>query len=309
MATLEKIRSKGLLLLIVVGLALVVFIVGDLVNSGSTYFQENSANVAVINGDKVKIRDYAEKMDQFNDVVKLQYGNNINDEMTEQIRQMVWESTVTEKVIGDECENIGMMITKNELADMLVGNNISPMMMNNQMFFNENGQFDVNVVKQFITMLDSEEATQNIPYEQLRLYRNYWRYWEHAIKTNRLQEKYTNLLNAALVVNPLEAQYAYDNAKVSADAVYAMKNYFAIADSTINVSDAEIKALYNKKKEQFKQKQSADVKYIVVDIKPSAEDFAEVEKWINNLKDEFSTTEDIASVVNSKSDIQYRGVY
>ena len=307
MATLEKIRSKGLLLLIVVGLALVVFIVGDLVNSGSTYFQENSANVAVINGDKVKIRDYADKMEQFNDVVKLQYGNNINDEMMEQIRQMVWESTVTEKVIGDDCAEIGMMVTKNELADMLVGNNISPMMMNNQMFFNENGQFDVNIVKQFISMLDSEDASQNIPYEQLRLYRNYWRYWEHAIKTNRLQEKYTNLLSAALVVNSLEAKYAYDNAKVSADAVYAMKNYFAIADSTINVTDAEIKARYNEKKEQFKQKQSADVKYIVVDIKPSAEDFAEVEKWINDLKEEFTTTEEVADVVNSNSDVQYRG--
>ena len=307
MATLEKIRSKGLLLLIVVGLALVVFIVGDLVNSGSTYFQENGANVAVINGDKVKIRDYAEKMEQFNDVVKLQYGNNINDEMMEQIRQMVWESTVTEKVVGDDCAEIGMMVTKNELADMLVGNNISPMMMNNQMFFNQNGQFDVNIVKQFISMLDSEDAAQNIPYEQLRLYRNYWRYWEHAIKTNRLQEKYTNLLNAALVVNPLEAKYAYDNAKVSADAVYAMKNYFAIADTIVNVSDAEIKALYNEKKEQFKQKQSADVKYIVVDIKPSADDFAEVEKWINDLKEEFTTTEEIADVVNSNSDVQYRG--
>ena len=307
MATLEKIRSKGLLLLIVVGLALVVFIVGDLVNSGSTYFQENGANVAVINGDKVKIRDYAEKMEQFNDVVKLQYGNNINDEMMEQIRQMVWESTVTEKVVGDDCAEIGMMVTKNELADMLVGNNISPMMMNNQMFFNQNGQFDVNIVKQFISMLDSEDASQNIPYEQLRLYRNYWRYWEHAIKTSRLQEKYTNLLNAALVVNPLEAKYAYDNAKVSADAVYAMKNYFAIADTIVNVSDAEIKALYNEKKEQFKQKQSADVKYIAVDIKPSADDFAEVEKWINDLKEEFTTTEEIADVVNSNSDVQYRG--
>ncbi len=307
MATLEKIRSKGLLLLIVVGLALVVFIVGDLVNSGSTYFQENSANVAVINGDKVKIRDYAEKMEQFNDVVKLQYGNNINDEMMEQIRQMVWESTVTEKVVGDDCAEIGMMVTKNELADMLVGSNISPMMMSNQMFFNENGQFDVNIVKQFISMLDSDDASQNIPYEQLRLYRNYWRYWEHAIKTNRLQEKYTNLLNAALVVNPLEAKYAFDNAKVSADAVYAMKNYFAIADSIVNVSDAEIKTRYNEKKEQFKQKQSADVKYIAVEIKPSAEDFAEVEKWINDLKEEFTTTEEIADVVNSNSDVQYRG--
>ena len=307
MATLEKIRSKGLLLLIVVGVALVVFIVGDLVNSGSTYFQENSANVAVINGDKVKIRDYADKMEQFNDVVKLQYGNNIDDEMMEQIRQMVWESTVTEKVVGDDCAEIGMMVTKNELADMLVGNNISSMMMSNQMFFNENGQFDVNIVKQFIAMLDNEEAAQNIPYEQLRLYRNYWRYWEHAIKVNRLQEKYTNLLGAALVVNPLEAKYAYDNAKVSADAVYAMKNYFAIADSTINVTDAEVKARYNEKKEQFKQKQSADVKYVVVDIKPSAEDFAEVEKWINDLKGEFTTTEDIADVVNLNSDVQYRG--
>jgi peptidyl-prolyl cis-trans isomerase D len=227
--------------------------------------------------------------------------------MMEQIRQMVWESTVTEKVVGDDCAEIGMMVTKNELADMLVGNNISPMMMSNQMFFNENGQFDVNIVKQFISMLDSEDASQNIPYEQLRLYRNYWRYWEHAIKTNRLQEKYTNLLNAALVVNALEAQYAYDNAKVSADAVYAMKNYFAIADSTINVTDAEIKTLYNNKKEQFKQKQSADVKYILVDIKPSTEDFAEVEKWINDLKEEFTTTEDIAAVVNSNSDVQYRG--
>jgi peptidyl-prolyl cis-trans isomerase D len=190
---------------------------------------------------------------------------------------------------------------------MLVGNNISPMMMNNQMFFNQNGQFDVNIVKQFISMLDSEDAAQNIPYEQLRLYRNYWRYWEHVVKTNRLQEKYTNLLNAALVINPLEAKYAYESSKTSADVVYAMKNYFAIADSTINVTDAEIKARYNEKKEQFKQKQSADVKYIVVDIKPSTEDFAEVEKWINDLKAEFTTTEEIADIVNSNSDVQYRG--
>jgi peptidyl-prolyl cis-trans isomerase D len=103
----------------------------------------------------VKIRDYAEKMEQFNDVVKLQYGNNINDEMMEQIRQMVWESTVTEKVVGDDCAEIGMMVTKNELADMLVGNNISSMMMSNQMFFNENGQFDVNIhTEEFIDYLE-----------------------------------------------------------------------------------------------------------------------------------------------------------
>lgn len=309
MATLEKIRSKGILLLVVVGAALVIFIVGDLVNSGSSYFSEASANVAKINGDKIKIRNYAERIEQFNDVVRLEYGSNINDEMSEQIRQMVWNSTVTEKIIGDECKKAGMMITTSELADMLVGNHISPLMQNNRMFMNQNGQFDVNMVRQFITTIDSEEAATQIPYDQLALYRNYWRYWEHAVKINRLQEKYTSLVSKSLVVNPLEAKYAYNNSKTSADAVYAMKNYFAIADSTITVSDAEIQKLYKQKKAQFKQKQSADVNYIAVEIKPSQADFDEIEKWINNLKEEFTTTTDIAGLTNSNSDLTYRGDY
>lgn len=306
MATLEKIRSKGILLLIVVGAAMVLFIVGDFVNSGSSYFNESHANVAEINGDNVKIRDYAMRIEQFNDVVRLEYGSNINDEMSEQIRQMVWNSTVNEKIIGDECEKAGMIITTDELADMLVGNHISPLLQNNNMFMNENRQFDPNMVRQFLTTIDSEEAASQIPYDQLNLYRNYWRYWEHAVKVNRLQEKYSSLLAKSLVVNPLEAKYAYNNDKVTADAVYAMKNYFAMPDSNIVVSDAEIKARYNKNKEQYKQKQSADIQYIAVEIRPSDADFKEVEDWINDLKPEFSTTEDIASVTNSNSDIAYR---
>ena len=59
MATLEKIRSKGVLLLIVVGAALLIFIIGDFVNSGSTYFNQLKANVAKVNGDKIKIEDYS----------------------------------------------------------------------------------------------------------------------------------------------------------------------------------------------------------------------------------------------------------
>lgn len=306
MATLEKIRSKGILLLIVVGAALVIFIIGDLVNSGSSYFNESNANVAEINGDKVKIRDYAMRIEQFNDVVRLEYGSNINDEMSEQIRQMVWNSTVNEKIIGDECEKAGMMITTNELADMLIGTHISPLLQNNGMFMNENRQFDPNMVRQFLSTIDNEEAASQIPYDQLNLYRNYWRYWEHAVKVNRLQEKYTSLLSKSLVVNPLEAKYAYNNGKVTADAVYAMKNYFAMPDSNIMVSDAEIKARYNKNKEQYRQKQSADIQYIAVEIRPSDADFNEVATWINELKPEFTSTEDIALVTNSNSDITYR---
>lgn len=307
MATLEKIRSKGILLLVVVGFALAAFILGDLLNSGSTYFNESHANVAEINGEKIKIRDYAQKMEEFNNVVKLTYGSNIDDEMSEQIRQMVWESTVREKVIGDECANIGMQVTTEELKDMIVGSHISDIIRNNGMFVDANGVFDVNMVKQFLVQIDSEEFASQVPYDQLNGIRNYWKYVEHSVKENRLDEKYNKLLASAMVINHLEAKYAYNKSKTSGDAVYAMKNYFAVADSAVSVSEAEIKKLYNKKKEQFKiDAPSADIRYIAIAVKPSEEDFEDANRWIENLKDEFATTTDIAGLTNANSDEPYR---
>ena len=55
MATLDKIRKQSVLLLVVVGLALLAFIVGDLVNSSAAFFSRSSANVAEINGKNVRL--------------------------------------------------------------------------------------------------------------------------------------------------------------------------------------------------------------------------------------------------------------
>lgn len=307
MATLEKIRSKGVLLLIVVGAAMVIFIVGDFVNSGSTLIQESNANVAIINGEKVKINDYSQTLEQFNTVVEMEYGSNINSDMSEQIRNMVWESTLRENVITSECEEIGMTVTTNELSDMLVGNNISPILSGNRMFTNENGQFDVNAVKQFLTTIDSEEIQEQMSAEEINKYKTYWRYWEQAVKNDRLDSKYRNLLAKSMVSNPLEAEYAYNNNKTTADVVYTMKNYMTIADSTITVSDKEIKNLYNNKKNQFKQELTADINYIALPIRPSKEDYMEVETWINSIKSDFATNSDVTDFTNANSEIAYRG--
>ncbi len=306
MAVLDKIRSRGILLLIVVGAALIIFIVGDFVNSGSTLFQENKANVAKINGEKVKVMDYQRTIEQFNNVVEMEYGANIDSEMAEQIRQMVWDNTIRESIINTECAKMGMMVTENELTDIIIGSHPSPMLSSLRMFLDENGQFDVNALKQFISALDSEEIAAQMPYDELEKYRNYWRYWEKSIKLERLDNKYRTLLAKSMVANPLEAKYAFNNAKNNSTVVYAMKNYMAVPDSTVAVSDSEIKARYNQKKEQFKQENSADIQYIAVQLRPSKEDYNEAEEWIEELKAEFATTTDIAGVVNDNSDEAYR---
>lgn len=309
MATLEKIRSQGVLLMVVVGLALLAFIVGDFLNSGSTYFHESKANVAEINGKRVKVVDYMAAIDQLTEVYKIEFGeSNMNEEMTEQIRQSVWESTVREKLLDAETKAIGMEVTKQELYDLILGNNIHPFISGRRAFYNpQTGAFDPQILSQFISMLDSEESA-SIPYDQLNTYKHYWTFWEKTVKYSRLEEKYNMLLTKATVVNSLEAQNSLDGSKVAVDVVYAMKPYFSVADSLVTVSDKEVKALYNKKKEQFKQEASCDLKYVAFAIQPSQEDFEEVEKWINDLKVEFTTTDDVADVTNSNSDLAYKGV-
>lgn len=309
MATLERIRSHGVLLIVVVGLALLAFIVGDFLNSGSTYFNESKANVAEINGDNVKMVDYMAAIDQLTEVYKVEFGeSNINEEMTEQIRQSVWESTVREKLLDAETKAIGMEVSKQELFDLILGNNIHPLIRGRRVFYNpETGAFDPKILSQFISMLDSEESS-NIPADQLNTYKQYWKFWEKTVKNSRLEEKYNMLLTKATVANSLEAKNSFEGSKTAVDVVYAMKPYFSVADSLVTVSDKEVEALYEKKKEQFKQEANCDLKYVAFAIQPSKEDFAEVEKWINDLKVEFATTEDVADVTNSNSDVAYKGI-
>lgn len=306
MAVLEKIRSKGILLLIVIGGAMLLFIVSDFINSGSSFFQEQGANVAKINGNKVKVQDFSDRIEQLNDVVRIEYGNNVTDEMLEQVRSMAWESTVTEKIVGDECEELGITVTKDELSDILFGQHISQLLRSSRLFMDENGQFNPNAVKQLIATLDNDEAAANIPQDDLRRLKNAWTYWEGAVKTNRLQEKYMGLLSKAVVVNPLEAKYAYENSKVTSDILCTSKSYMTVKDETIKVEDSDIKKMYEQKKEQFKRiNKTADISYISYAIEPSKEDFAEAQAWIGQVREEMRNTDEIAIVVNTNSEIPF----
>ena len=293
-------------MLIIIGGAMLLFIISDFINSGSSFFQQMGANVAIVNGDKIKIDEYQRKIDQLNDVVKLEYGNQTNDEMSEQIQQMVWESTITEKVVSDECEKLGMMVTKDELLDLLVGQHISPMIMSSRLFRDANNQFSVNAVKQVISMVDNQEIAEQYSQEDFKTITNTWKYWEHAVKTGRLQEKYNGLLAKAMVANPLDAKYSYESSKTTVDILCTSKNYFAVADSTIAVDEKEVKALYEQKKEQYKRdRRMADIQYIAYELVPSKEDIQEVANMLSDVRHEMMTTDEIAIVVNTNSEVPF----
>jgi len=309
MATLGKIRNQGVLLIVLIGIALLIFIVTDFISNGQAMFNEQKANVGRVNGEKIKYQDFYQEMTEYTDFIKIERNSDqLTDEETDQIRQETWERIVMRKVLEADASAIGMSVPYNEFRELTIGNNPSPIIFQRQVFRDENGQFNPSLVSNLIMQLDNAEIAQQMP-EQLMRFRNYWAFLEQTVKDSRLSEKYNTLLSKSLVVNSLEAKYAHENNRTSVDLVYAMKPYFLIPDSVVNVAKADVEALYKRRKAQFKQDASADIIYVVFNIRPSETDFLAIEEEMNKAKEELVTTDDVIGTTNDLSDIPFQDIF
>lgn len=312
MATLEKIRNKAGLLIIVVGVALFAFIIGDFLNSGSTYFRQNQEKIASVDGEVITIQDYQARIDEMSEVYKMQTGSsNLSEEIVTNVRESVFSSMVQEMVLGVNAEKLGLKVSAEELFDMVQGENISPIIRQMPMFLNEAGQFDKTALLNFLKAIDDDHIASYPADQQMQLLqmRNFWLFWEKSIKNQRLEEKFTNLLSKAVSANKLDAEDNFKAGSETSDIVYAMQNYASIPDSTVQISKSEVEKLYNQRKETFKQAESKVLSYISVDIVPSAEDFAKAQADIESLKSELATSANVADLVNENSDTPYTDAF
>ena len=307
MASLQRIRNHGALLITIVGLAMLAFILGDFLNSGSSFFNRSRENVGVIEGQKIHYTEYEAAKDQLTEVYKIESGrSDFDEDMHAQIRNQVWNMFVMDYTMRAQAKEIGMDVTTDELTELCIGENVHQILRGRRAFYGEDGQYSREIVKNLIAAINegSEEAEQNANLQQAK---TYWMYWEKAVRMSYMQEKYTSLLQHLLKANSLDAEYAFDARQKGVSAEYVMQPYYSVADSLVKVSDREIKKLYAQHKEQYKQTPNRAIKYIAFDIVPSEDDFKAAETLMNNLKEEFKTTEDVSLVVNTNSDIMYDG--
>ena len=293
-------------LIAIVGLAMLAFILGDFLNSGSSFFNRSRENVGEIEGQKIHYTEYEAAKEQLTEVYKIESGRTDFDEDTyAQIRNQVWNMYVMDYTLRAQAEKIGMDITADELTELCVGENVHQIIRGRRAFMGEDGQFSREAVKGLISAINNEsDDAENANLKQAK---DYWLYWEKAVRISYMQEKYTALLQHLLKANSLDAEYAFNGRQNGVVVDYVMKPYFAVADSLVKVSESDIKKLYNKHKEQYKQTPNRAIKYIAFDIVPSEDDFKAAETMMNNLQEEFKTTDDISLVVNTNSDIMYDG--
>lgn len=307
MASLQRIRNHGALLIAIVGLAMLAFILGDFLNSGSSFFNRSRENVGVIEGQKVHYTEYEAAKEQLTEVYKIESGrSDFDEDLHAQIRNQVWNMFVMDYTMRAQAKKIGMDITADELTELCIGENVHQILRGRRAFYGEDGQYSREIVKNLISAINegSDDAEQNANLQQAK---TYWMYWEKAVRMSYMQEKYTSLLQHLLKANSLDAEYAFDARQKGVSAEYVMQPYFSVADSLVKVSDRDIKKLYAQHKEQYKQTPNRAIKYVAFDIVPSEDDFKAAETLMNNLKEEFQSAEDVSLVVNTNSDVMYDG--
>ena len=307
MATLEKIRSKGPLLVAVIGIALLAFIIGDFLNSGVTYFNSSRENIGDIDGEVIHYTEFQNAVDQMIEVYKIETGqSDLSEEMQSQLRVSVWENWVSEKLMQVEAAKIGLAVSKEELSDRLIGNNPHPIILQRRTFFDESGRFSRDVLINFLNSLD-QEPYNNEMYAQIQQAKNYWLYWENVVRNEILREKYSALLAQSITANNIDAKAAFDARQRSVTFSYLTQPYYIVPDSLVSVSNAEIKDRYNKTKELYKQEASRSINYVVFDLKPLEDDYVQTQEWMDKVSAEFISTNDIVGLINSNSDIMYDG--
>lgn len=307
MATLQSIRNHGTILLVVVGVAMLAFILGDFLNSGSSFFNKNRENVAEIAGHNVHYTEYEAAKEQLTEVYKLEYGtSDINEELTLQIRNQVWQNLLMDYTLSTQTEKIGMDVTDNELSELCIGSNPHQIITQRRAFYDETGNFNQTALVNFLASLEQEPESAEQA-EVINQYKNYWNFWENAVRLQYLQEKYVNLLSKMVTANNLDAKYAFQARQETVNVQYVQQPYYAVADSLVKVTESDIKKLYNEKKEQYKQTPNRSIEFVSFPIVPSADDFAETERLMKSLENDFCTKEDVAAIVNGNSDILYDG--
>ncbi|WP_372752004.1 SurA N-terminal domain-containing protein [Labilibaculum sp.] len=300
MATLQKIRNRGVFIGIIIGGALLAFIAGDALKSGGSLIANSRNEMAEIAGESINIRDFQNRFNHSLEVSKLMSGqSSIPSEETERLREQVWQQMVQEFVMNQEYDELGISISSEELFDMVQGRNIDPTI--RQLFQNENGLVDKDQVIATLKQLIS--APNGTPQKA------YWLNIEEAITTQRALTKYNTLVQKGLYMPNALAKDMVAKASKKVDFNYVVKSYNLISDSTITVSDSEIKEYYNNHQELFKQTESRKIDYVSFDVEPSTEDYKDTEKWISDLKADFIKENNNIQFVELNGDTDFNSFY
>ena len=246
-------------------------------------------------------------VDEFSEVIKLTNGlNSLSEDQLTNIKDQVWNTYVTNELIAAEAKKLGLKVTDKELQ-AIIDEGTNPLLMQTPFRNPQTGAFDKDMLKKFLVDYANLDASK-MPAQYVEYYQtmgNFWKFVERTLKQSVLAEKYQNLIAKSLISNPVAAEDVFNGRTAQSDLLLAGIPYSSISDSTITVSNDDIKKLYEEKKESFKQPvETRDIKFIDVRVVPSEADRQEVQKEVTEYSNQLiTTTNDYTAFIRSTGSV------
>lgn len=300
MATLNTLRTKGgVIVSIVIGIALLAFLLGDL-SSANGMLNSRKMRVGEINGTHIGYLEYTNLVDNLTAVQQAMSGKDaLSNEEQEQVKEMAWDELINQYALSPGFEDLGMAVSEAEQIDMVDGAYLSPVI--NSVFTNPNtGMFDPAILRNFVANISQDASGRSAMI---------WNYLKAQMTRQRLMSKYVDLVGKGIFVTDLEIQQAVANANTNSSISYIQRDYDLIADSLVNVSESEVRDYYNKHQRLFRQTASRDIEYVVFDVLPSEQDYADAAKYVDQMASEFEASETPLQYAMLNSQAQPSQVY
>ena len=294
MAVLEKIRVKfGLAISIIIALALLSFIIDPSTLESALNTMSSKYDVGQIAGKNISYSDFQSDIDRFTTINEL-LGADRSEENQKQIRNAAWQELLDKYMFVKNAKEAGITVGEDEMLALMGGEYVSPALAQNPVFMDESGYFSPDRLKAFIQNVDEDNSGQ---------LRTYWNYIQNTVHNQQYYAKYGALFTASGSDNALQLAQAVQEGNTTANVDYCLVYYpMTENDSTIVVTDDEVRAYYKAHKNFFKQKANREIEYVVFEVVPSADDIAATSEAMTEAYDEFANTDSMRAFLLKNSD-------
>ena len=309
MAALGKIRKRGVILVIIIGLGLFAFIAEEAFRSCEATKNQQRQQVGEVLGNKINVQEFQALVDEYQEVIKMTQGrDNLSEEELNQVKDQVWNQFINDQLISNEAKKLGLTVTDEELQNILK-EGTNPMLRQSPFVNQQTGRFDVTMLTKFLSEYKKNAGNPQLAESYERIYK-YWQFIEKQLRTQTLAQKFQGLVAGSLLSNPVSDKMAFEAQNQESDILLASIPYSSINDNDVQVSDADIKAKFDSEKEMYKQTmETRDFKYVDFQVVASAADREALMKTMNDAYDKLQSGANPAEVVRkAQSLIPYTGM-
>ncbi|MGE5796825.1 MAG: SurA N-terminal domain-containing protein, partial [Ignavibacteria bacterium] len=270
MGMMARMRSLAPAFIITVGALFVLFMVISDSNVLEALGGGRSNVIGKINGKEITYQEFNEAVDRQRESQKAQTGKDIDEENMDQVREQVWDAMVTQALLEEQMEKFGIAVSDSEITQTILSDN--PPQFLKQNFIDSLGRFNRQLYEQAIFDPQNKAALVNA---------------EDLVRQSKQGEKLQSMLLATLNIGDDEIRRSFINQNININVEYALISLEQFPDTSVKVSEEEMKDYYNKNSDQYKVPEMRKLKYILFSNKSSADDSLNIEKTLENVAGKF----------------------